>query len=171
MANIAKIKNFDIANGKGIRVSVFFSGCNHHCKNCFNQELWDFHIGVPFTKELYESSIKPLITEHIAGLSILGGEPLDPQNIFATFELIRLFSNDFPDKDIWLWTGYKYTKLLEDFSLAPILHSIFDKIDVLIDGPYIEEQKDLSLSFKGSANQTTIYMNAKLSRERLYLND
>lgn len=171
MANIAKIKNFDIANGKGIRVSVFFSGCNHHCKNCFNQELWDFDIGVPFTKEFYKSNIKPLITEHIDGLSILGGEPLDPQNIFATFELIRLFSNDFPDKNIWLWTGYKYTELLEDFSLAPILHSIFDKIDVLIDGPYIEEQRDLSLLFKGSSNQTTIHMNKNFFKKDLGLCD
>lgn len=161
MAHIAKVKNFDIANGSGIRVSVFFSGCEHNCKNCFNQELWDFNVGVPFTKEFYQLEIKPLINEHIAGLSILGGEPLHINNIFDTFELIRLFKNDFPEKNIWLWTGYTYEELKSDFSLHPIVQFICDNIDILIDGRYEDDKRDLSLLFRGSSNQRMISMNSQ----------
>ena len=163
MSNYAKIEKCSINNGKGVRTSIFFSGCNHHCKGCFNQELWGFDVSKPFTREVYETKIKPTINEHIAGISILGGEPLDPRNIQATRDLCEWFKRDFPDKDIWVWTGYKFEELL-NWQLYPTAYQrnalseiiIGELIDVLVDGKFIEEQKDLTLPWCGSRNQRVI---------------
>lgn len=174
MSNYAKIKTYDIVNGSGIRTSIFFSGCAHYCKGCFNQELWDFNVGKPFTREVYENEIKPTINEHIAGLSILGGEPLNSNNVQATEELCRLFKRDFPDKNIWLWSGYKIEELMY---LAPyknryqehaLLHAL-SLIDVLVDGKFIEEEKDLTLRWCGSRNQRVIDVQKTLEEGKVVL--
>lgn len=112
MSKIAKVKPYTIENGDGIRVSIFFSGCEHYCKNCFNSELWDFDVGETFSREYYENKIKPLIKDYINGLTILGGEPLHHKNLFATYRLVKWFKNDFPDKTIWIYTGYDFEYLL-----------------------------------------------------------
>lgn len=147
MSNYSKIKTFDIANGKGIRTSIFFSGCEHYCKNCFNSELWDFNVGQSFTKEVYESKIKPTMNEHITGISILGGEPLHPNNITATFNLVKWFKEDFPKKTIWLWSGYTWEELTsKSNSNYKINIGILNNIDVLVDGKYVDELRDISLN-------------------------
>lgn len=178
MSNYSKIKTFDIANGKGIRTSVFFSGCDFKCKGCFNSELWNFNVGEPFTREVYETKIKPTITEHIAGISILGGEALHPKNIFSTHQLITWFKEDFPNKTIWLWSGYTYEQLIsEEYSLSlnledcldGIIIDIFTSIDVLVDGQFIEEEKDLTLKFAGSKNQRLIDVQESLKQNKVVL--
>lgn len=176
MANYSKIKTFDTANGKGIRTSIFFSGCNFYCKGCFNSDIWNFNAGEPFTREVYETKIKPTITEHIAGISILGGEPLHPNNIGVVCDLIRWFKYDFPDKNIWLWTGYKFKDLIlyysqhnADFDYVIKTYEIFNYIDVLIDGQFIEEQKDLTLPWCGSRNQRVIDIKETLKQNKIVL--
>lgn len=175
MSNISKIKTFDIANGKGIRTSIFFSGCDFYCKGCFNSELWDFNMGEPFTKEIYETKIKPTITEHIAGISILGGEPLHPKNIYDVIWLIMQFKLDFPNKNIWLWTGFKWENLVNIAFLENDEHQqnaltyILSFIDVLVDGQFIEEQKDLTLPWCGSKNQRVIDVQETLKNNTITL--
>ena len=158
MSKIAKIKPFDIANGKGIRTSVFFSGCEHYCKNCFNSDIWDFNVGEEFNREFYETKIKPTINEHIAGLSILGGEPLHHKNLKASYNLVDWFKTDFPDKTIWVWSGYTYEELMRRCATEKNddINWIVVNIDVLVDGRFIEEQKDLTLKWCGSRNQRVI---------------
>lgn len=171
MSNYAKIKTYDIANGKGIRTSIFFSGCTHYCKGCFNQELWDFNIGKPFTREVYKNEIKPTINEHIAGLSILGGEPLNPNNIMSLSDLIMWFKEDFPNKNIWLWTGYTWEELMDrcDSSKEEDLNWILFEINVLVDGKFIEEEKDLTLRWCGSRNQRVIDVQKTLEEGKVIL--
>ena len=177
MANYAKIKNFDIANGKGIRTSIFFSGCEFHCPGCFNSECWDFNVGESFNREIYEAKIKPTINEHIAGMSLLGGECLHPKNIFATCDLIRWFKEDFPDKNIWLWTGYLWedlqTRKSYEYCIRKIdaiaLGLILNSIDVLVDGQFVEAEKDLTLAFRGSRNQRVIDVQQSLQQGQVVL--
>lgn len=154
MSNYSKIKTFDIANGNGIRTSIFFSGCEHGCKNCFNNELWDFNVGEQFTEEIYKLKIKPTISSHIAGISILGGEPMHQNNILSTFNLIKWFKNDYPNKNIWLWSGYTWEELMDKSNKNyEINFEIMKNIDVLVDGRYVDELRDITLPFRGSSNQ------------------
>lgn len=148
--NYARIKYNDIANGLGVRASLFVSGCNHHCKGCFNEIAWDFDYGTKFTQRTIDDILDSIDKPYIQGLSILGGEPLDPKNQYAVMDLIIQFRNRFRhQKDIWVYTGYK----IEDV----IMHKdIYHGIDVLVDGPFIESQKDITLKFRGSANQRVI---------------
>lgn len=176
MANYSKIKTFDIANGKGIRTSIFFSGCDKHCKGCFNQETWDFNAGEPFTREVYETKIKPTITEHIAGLSCLGGEPLNILNVNSVLDLVSWFKKDFPNKNVWLWTGFKFEDLIlyysqhnSDFDYIKKIYEIFNYIDVLVDGQFIEEQKDLTLPWCGSRNQRVIDVQESFKQDKVVL--
>ena len=180
MGKIAKIKHYDIANGKGIRTSIFFSGCEHHCKNCFNSELWDFNVGRHFERDIYENEIKPTINEHIAGISILGGEPMHPRNIDITCDLVCNFKKDFPDKTIWLWSGYTLDELLSKEyneqlcgfnSLNGIVRNILKNIDVLVDGRYIDEQRDLRLKWRGSSNQRVIDVQETIKQKKIVLLD
>lgn len=179
MSKIAKIKQFDIANGEGIRTSIFFSGCEFCCKGCFNEELWGFDIGEPFTRELYESQIKPTINEHITGISILGGEPLHMNNIIGTYKLIKWFKNDFPNKSIWLWTGATYDFLLRanyyksglKYYADTSIFSLFSMIDILVDGQYEEDKRDISLRWRGSSNQRVIDVKKSLRRGKVVLYD
>ena len=146
--NYAEIKKVDIANGPGVRVSLFVSGCRNHCPGCFNPETWDFDYGEPFTDKTEEELIKALRPSWIQGLSILGGDPMEPENQSALLPLLRRVREELPGKDVWLYTGYR----LESVSSSPLL----DLADVVVDGPFIETEKDISLAFRGSRNQRII---------------
>lgn len=143
-----RINKTDIANGPGVRVSLFVSGCRNRCKGCFNPETWDFNYGETFTEDAFREIYEAMSPDHIAGLTILGGDPMEPENI----EMVTLISKNikdwFPDKTIWIYTGYLYEDLKD---LA-----IMRYIDVLVEGPFIESLKDISLQFRGSSNQRII---------------
>ena len=145
MSKYAKINYIDTVNGSGIRVSIFFSGCNFHCKNCFNSELWDFNYGIPFTEETINKIIELLAPDYIKGLSILGGEPF--HNYDAVIKLIKKVKEIYPNKDIWIWTGYKFDDIPEECK------DILSLADVIVDGRYEEDKRDLSIAFRGSTNQ------------------
>ena len=145
MSKYAKINYIDTVNGSGIRVSIFFSGCNFHCKNCFNSELWDFNYGIPFTEETINKIIELLAPDYIKGLSILGGEPF--HNYDAVIKLIKKVKEIYPNKDIWIWTGYKFDDIPEECK------DILSFADVIVDGRYEEDKRDLSIAFRGSTNQ------------------
>ena len=151
------IKYYDISNGDGVRTSLFVSGCNHHCKGCFNEVAWDFDYGKEFSYNTLKEILDSLKPDYIAGLSILGGEPLDYKNINAVSTIVEVVRKSFPNKSIWVYTGYTYEELLERNNLFTSL--ILNKIDVLVDGKFIEELKDISLKFRGSSNQRIIDMN------------
>lgn len=147
-----KLNFTDIANGTGVRVSLFVSGCRRRCKGCFNSDAWSFNYGEWYTVETYDKIIRALAPEYIAGLSILGGEPLEPENKHNIIDLCAWVKIHYPDKTIWLYTGYKYEDLKDDY--------ILDVIDVLVDGEFIEAEKDISLKFRGSRNQRIIDVHA-----------
>lgn len=170
--NYATIKKCDIANGPGVRVSLFVSGCTRHCKDCFNQEAWDFHYGEPFTKEVQDHILSLLSPAYIRGLTILGGEPMEPQNQPGVLELVRRVRAELPEKTIWCFTGYVLEQDLlsgrlcdPDTVTLPLLRSL----DVLVDSPFVAEQKDLSLSFRGSRNQRLIDMPKTLEKGQVVL--
>ena len=145
MSKYAKINYIDTVNGSGIRVSIFFSGCRFHCTNCFNSELWDFNYGIPFTEETINKIIELLAPDYIKGLSILGGEPFHNYN--AVIKLIKKVKEIYPNKDIWIWTGYKFDDIPEKCK------DILNLADVIVDGRYEEDKRDLSIAFRGSTNQ------------------
>lgn len=151
----ATIKNYDIANGPGCRVSLFVSGCRRHCKGCFNQDAQSFDYGTEFTAETCKKLLRMLGDEHIAGLSILGGDPFEPENQSGVYDLCKLSKSVHPEKDIWVWTGYEF----ENLSHLPV----FGYIDVLIDGPFVESLKNLSLFYRGSLNQRVIDVKKSLA--------
>ena len=157
--NYAEIKTMDIANGEGIRVSLFVSGCTHRCKNCFNEIAWDFGYGKPFTDETKEFLLNALAPDYIAGLSLLGGEPFEPQNQRGLLPFVETFKNKFPHKTVWCYTGYTYKDggaLKEERSNCKETKKLLSLIDVLVDGRFIEELKDIRLKFRGSSNQRVI---------------
>ena len=145
----------DIADGPGVRVSIFMQGCQFHCKNCFNPETWDFNGGKEFNDEVIEKVLQLCKKDHIKGLSILGGEPMNPINREGTTRLAKKFKENFPDKNLWMWTGFKYEDLKDE--------EVFKYVDVLVDGQYKDELHDPTLKWKGSANQRVI--DIKKSRE------
>lgn len=144
--NYAKIQKMDIANGLGIRTVIYFCGCNFHCHNCQNKELWNFHSGKIFSDDAKRELFEALSNEHIKGLSILGGEPL--QQGEELLSLLKEVRNKFPDKDIWLWTGYYLSELNDEQK------EIINLCDYIVDGRYEENKRDLTLNFRGSSNQT-----------------
>ena len=151
MSNYAEIKDKDIVNGKGIRVSIFFSGCDHHCKGCFNSELWDSHCGFLFSGETISKILEMLKPDYITGLSILGGDPFYYKNRNSVFKLISEVRKRYGEtKDIWVWTGYTMSELNE--MQLPI-----NDIDVIIDGRFEQDKRDVSLKFRGSSNQKIWY--------------
>lgn len=156
----ATIKWTDIANGEGVRISLFVSGCTHYCKNCFNQVAWDFDYGEPFTDEVAEKILTELGSSYIAGLSLLGGEPLEPQNQKALLPFIKEVRRRYPNKSIWCYTGYVLDEttgeLCESEKNTPQTKELIALFDVLVDGAYVEELKDIRLKFRGSANQRVI---------------
>lgn len=143
--NYGAIKKTDIANGLGVRVSLFVSGCRNHCKGCFQPETWDFSYGKPYTKETEEEIIEALSPSWIQGLSILGGEPLEPENEKALLPLVKRVRKEYPNKDIWVYSGYLYEELRS--------RELLRYVDVLVDGRYEERLRDPSLAFRGSSNQ------------------
>ena len=159
---IAQIDTCDLANGPGARLSVWVSGCTHHCKNCFNPELWDFSKGMEYNKLLEDKIIKDLGREYIAGLSILGGDPLEPENQEGILSLVKRAKKECPNKTIFIWTGYDF----EDLVHTPA-RCVLAYVDVLIDGRFIEELKDLSLSLRGSSNQRVIDVQASLKNNEI----
>jgi len=153
--NYAEIKKVDIANGSGVRVSLFVSGCRNHCKGCFNPETWDFDYGRPFTRETEDEIIEALRPSWIQGLSILGGEPTEEENAAVLIPFLKRVRAALPDKDIWLYSGYTYEALRDK--------EILTLTDVLVDGPFLPEQKDAGLAFRGSRNQRIIDLREKES--------
>ena len=156
--NYATIKNYDIADGSGVRVSLFVSGCRHHCKGCFNAETWDFHFGQPYTKETQAEILDYLKPDYIQGFTLLGGEPFEPENQVELVHLLREIRQTYPKKDIWCYTGYLYdVDLIKGGKVfTDVTQEMLSYIDVLVDGEFIEAEKDLSLEFRGSRNQRII---------------
>ena len=156
--NYATIKPVDIANGEGVRVSLFVSGCRHGCKNCFNPQAWSFEYGQPFNQQIIDHLLISLKPEYISGLTLLGGEPFEPENQQALLELVKQVKKAYPHKNIWCFTGFLFEHELLGKSRAqtPYTKDLLNYIDVLVDGRFVEELKDLSLRFRGSSNQRII---------------
>lgn len=156
--NYCEIKNHDIANGEGIRVSLFVSGCTHHCKGCFNKETWNFSSGQVFDKKAEDKIIEMLNKPYINGLTLLGGEPFEAENQRGLLPFLQRVKQELPEKNIWCYTGYTYeTDLLkESRARCECTDEMLSMIDVLVDGEFIEAEKDISLEFRGSRNQRII---------------
>ena len=166
--NYATIKPIDVANGPGVRVSLFVSGCTHHCKGCFNSEAWDFNYGKPFETQAEEEIFSALSPDYIEGFSLLGGEPFEPQNQEALLPFLRRLKEKFPNKSIWCYSGYSFEDIIAGNvgdKLTAV--SMLSLIDILIDGEFIEEQKDLHLRFRGSANQRIIDVKKSLRADKI----
>ena len=168
--NYATIKNCDIANGPGVRISLFVSGCTHHCKGCFNEVAWDFDYGEPFTQQTIRTILDMMKPGCIKGLTLLGGEPFEPENQGPIVELLRQVKKAYPQKSIWAFSGYLYEKItshtLGDWAVT---QEFLSYLDVLVDGPFVEEKKNLALRFRGSENQRLIDMPATLASGKIVL--
>ena len=171
--NYATIKTNDVANGEGVRVSLFVSGCTHRCEGCFNSEAWDFNYGQPFANEQIDFIIKALDRPHIRGLSLLGGEPFEPENQPELLKLLRCFRKRFPEKDVWCYSGYDFEKDICALKLGDpdITKEMLSYIDILVDGRFIKELKNLNLRFKGSSNQRIIDVKKSLEKGEVVLWD
>lgn len=167
--NYATIKDYDIANGLGIRVSLFVSGCTHHCKGCFNEVAWDFNYGDEFTKEIEDKIIKMLEPSYIKGLTLLGGEPFEVSNQRCLIPFLRKVKEKYPSKDIWAYTGYT----LEEDLLKPsrarceVTDEMLSYIDILVDGKFVLDLKDIALKFRGSSNQRIIDVKRTLNEKKI----
>lgn len=161
--NYGAIKKFDIANGEGIRTTLFVSGCRNRCEHCFQKETWDFNYGKPFTDREAEEIFKSLENGSVRGLTILGGEPMEPENQRGLLPFLREFKRRFPDKNLWLYTGNLYEELTgkpgSHFKCIDITAELLALVDILVDGRFIEQRKRLGLRFRGSDNQRIIDMN------------
>ena len=171
--NYGEIKNYDIANGEGVRVSLFVSGCTHHCKNCFNPETWSFEYGKPFTKETEDYIIECLSPDYIDGLSLLGGEPFEPQNQEVLLPFLRRVKNELPNKNIWCYTGYLFDRelLSESRARCEFTDEMLSLIDVLVDGEFVQDLYDISLAFRGSSNQRIIDVQKSLETGEVKLHN
>ena len=171
--NYATIKKYDIANGPGVRVSLYVSGCRNHCKNCFNPETWDFGFGKPFTKKDEDEIIKAMQPDYIEGFTLLGGDPFEPENQVAVLPFLERLKKIYPNKSFWCFTGYDYeTELLtgKQGDIDNVMR-ILNCLDVLVDGRFVENLKDLNLRFRGSSNQRIILVKPSLERDELVLWD
>ena len=158
MMHYAEIKKYDIANGPGVRVSLFVSGCTHHCEGCFNEMTWDFDYGDPYDENAQQQILDALWPDYIAGLTLLGREPLEYANIQGLLPLVRAVKEKYPAKSIWCYTGYTFEKDVIGRFLTQYdgMRDFLDCIDVLVDGEFILDKKDISLQFRGSSNQRII---------------
>ncbi|MBO5751420.1 MAG: anaerobic ribonucleoside-triphosphate reductase activating protein [Kiritimatiellae bacterium] len=164
--NYASIRTCDIANGEGVRVSLFVSGCTHRCKGCFNEQAWAFSYGEPFTQDVEDELLRALEPDYISGLTLLGGEPMEPENQRALVPFLRRFRHKFGSrKTLWVYTGCVLEKDLTSPSRwrIELTDEFLSMVDVLVDGPFVEELKDISLRFRGSSNQRIIDLAAKRS--------
>lgn len=171
----AKIKKCDVANGPGVRVSLFVSGCNHHCKNCFNREAWDFNYGEDFTENEQNEIIEDLKPEYITGLTLLGGEPFEIINQEGLVPLVKKVKQTYPDKKIWCYTGFTFDKQILGEMIEKenrqTTKEMLDNIDYIVDGRFVEELKNPSLRFRGSSNQRIIDVKKSLAKNELVLWD
>lgn len=169
----ADIKKADVANGVGVRVSVFVSGCTHHCKNCFNEQAWDFHYGNEFTEREIEKVVNLMDHSYVSGLTLLGGEPFEHVNQQGLLPLVKKVKEKFPNKNIWCYSGYTFEKdiierMCKEWKETPELLSY---IDVLVDGEFQEDKKDIKLKFRGSSNQRIIDVKKSLKNNKTVLFD
>lgn len=164
--NYGNIKIFDVADGPGIRIAIYVSGCRVMCEGCHNKEAWDFNFGEKFTKETMGHIIRDLKQDTISGFSILGGEPLDPRNRSDVMNMIEFVKRDVPNKTIWLWTSYTIEDIVEK-NIIP--KNILEMIDVIVDGKFILSERDVSLKFRGSRNQRVIDVKKYLKKEENYI--
>lgn len=169
--NYADIKRIDVANGPGIRVSLFVSGCTRHCEGCFNKETWDFNYGNYFSELEENQIIEYLSQDYIKGLSLLGGEPFEYSNQQCLLPFLRRVKTTYPKKDIWCYTGYDFEKDIKESMMVkwPETREIIRFIDILVDGQFIESKKDLSLRFRGSSNQRIIDVQQSLEKDKVVL--
>ena len=166
--NYADIKRIDVANGEGVRVSVFVSGCNHHCKGCFNECAWDFNYGNKFTEKQEEEVLQDLDHDYISGLTLLGGEPLEPANQEGLLPLVKKAKEKFPDKKIWCYTGFDFEKDVvgKMAKQSNTTKELLKYIDVVVDGKFEEDKKDLKLKFRGSSNQRILDVKESLKENK-----
>lgn len=171
--NYADIKQYDIANGPGVRISLFVSGCTHHCKGCFNEEAWDFNYGTLFSSGTIKTILEYMKPDYIRGLTLLGGEPFEHTNQFGLLPLVRAVKERYPNKSIWCYTGYLFDEaiLKNMVPIWPETTELLSYIDVLVDGPFIEEQHEVGLRFRGSANQRIIRVRDSLKTGKIVLWD
>ena len=164
--NYADLRPVDVANGPGVRVSLFVSGCTHHCRECFNPETWDFAYGQPFGEEQVQTILKALKPDYIRGLTVLGGEPFEPSNQAVLVDLLKKIKATYPQKTVWCYTGYDFEKDILPCRLGDpaVTRRMIECIDVLVDGEFVAEKKDLSLRFRGSSNQRIINVPQSLLR-------
>lgn len=167
--NYATIKACDVANGPGVRVSVFVSGCTHACKGCFNQEAWDFNYGTEFSRETITQILTYLEPTYIRGLTLLGGEPFEPSNQIGLLPLLQEVKKRFPNKDIWCYTGYRFDQdlVLDMCEKYEVTREMLSYLDVLVDGEFILELKNVNLRFKGSENQRIIKVKESLATNQI----
>ena len=158
------IRKMDIADGPGVRVSVFMQGCAFHCKNCFNSETWDFEKGKEFTDDVIEHILDLCNEDYVAGLSILGGEPMHPRNIEGTTRLAKAFKERYPNKNLWVWSGFLFDRDLKE-------KEVLKYVDVLVDGQYVDELHDFRLKWRGSSNQRVIDVQKSLKQGKVILHD
>ena len=159
--NYANIKTYSIENGTGVRVSLFVSGCTHHCKDCFNEQAGDFEYGNPFTADTENAVIEALAPDYMAGITLLGGEPMEPVNQRGLLPLLKRIRKELPQKTVWAYTGYVYEDLLEGGRAhCEVTEELLSLCDILVDGPFIAEKKNISLRFRGSENQRIIDLKA-----------
>ena len=154
------IRKMDISNGPGVRVSIFMQGCTFHCKNCFNSNTWDFNGGEEFNEDTINEVLKLCGQSHIKGLSILGGEPMHPNNIDGTTKLAKAFKEKYPNKNLWMWSGFQFDKDLKD-------KEVMKYVDVLVDGRYVDELHNPTLKWKGSSNQRVIDVQKSLKENKI----
>ncbi len=166
-----EIKNCDIANGEGVRVTLFVSGCTNHCKNCFQPQTWDFDYGKPFTEETEAELFRLLSPRYIRGLTLLGGEPFEPENQRSLLPFLRRLRRELPEKTVWAFTGFTWEELHTEGShpRCEVTDELLSLIDVLVDGRYVEELKDIGLRFRGSSNQRLLDLNATRASGKLTL--
>ena len=165
------IKNCDIANGEGVRISLFVSGCTNRCKNCFQPQTWDFEYGQPFTTDTEKELLDLLAPDYINGLTVLGGEPFEPSNQRALLPFLKKVRETYPKKNIWCFSGFTYEELKQEGShpRCEVTDEMLAQVDVLVDGRFVEELKDISLRFRGSSNQRLIDMNKSREAGKLIL--
>ena len=171
--NYANIKWYDVANGPGVRVSLFVSGCRNHCKNCFNPETWDFDYGQPFTEEVEDKILKAMEPDYIKGFTLLGGDPFEPENCAALVPFMKRMRKLYPEKSVWCFTGYDYERdlLTGKKGDAETVLKLLRTLDVLVDGRFVEELKNLNLRFRGSSNQRIISVKESLKKDKIVLWD
>ncbi len=167
--NYAEIKEADVANGPGVRLSLFVSGCTHYCKGCFNAVAWDFDYGEPFTEAVEEQMLKTVGASYYTGMTLLGGEPMEPDNQRALVGFVRRFKAMYPQKTLWCFTGYLLDEDLLEGGRAhtEVTDELLGYIDVLVDGEFVEEKKDITLLYKGSSNQRTIDVQKSLEKREI----